>query len=129
MRQGLRHPVAWRRFHYPDETVAATVKSLDEARPVGCVLQNCPEAGNRISHTVFKVDKCIGWPEFRSQFLPRDEAARVSEEDGQQLERTALHWQTDSVAAQFSGTKIQFEGAEANDLCGVLGRHLTQPIP
>jgi hypothetical protein len=99
------------------------VKSLDEAGPVGCVTQDCPKAGNRISNAVFKVNECIGRPELLSQFLTGEEAARASEQDGQQLERAAVDRQTNSMSAELPGTDIQFEAAKADDLSGVLGRH------
>jgi hypothetical protein len=54
------------------------------------------------------------------QLLPRNELAGIPDQDRQRLDRAALHRQPDLSAAQLPRPQVQFEGAEPDDLVGVL---------
>jgi len=74
-----------------------------------------PVTVDGIVDAVIKVNEGIRGPHPLPQFFPRNQFARLFEQNLQELERLLLQSDPDSVLVQFSGVLVEFERPEAND--------------
>ena len=69
---------------------------------------------------MIEINERVGWPQFVAQFLARDEFSAALEEERQDLKGFLLQLDLDPILAEFSGSKVNFEGGESQGLwrCG-----------
>src|SRR5713101_6665855 len=78
------------------------------------VVQCLAQPVHSLVQTVVKIDKRVGRPEFLLKFLASDQFTGTFEQHSQHLKWLALQNESVSVVAQFGGSQIELELAEAN---------------
>ena len=109
-RRGLIEPDF---FDGRDEAVAAAGEGFDETGIAGSVTERFAEPIDRGVDAVFVVDEGSFGPEFAADFLAGEDFARPVQEHAEDPEGLRVEFDAESLTAQFTGGKIDFEGAEA----------------
>src|SRR5262249_2216010 len=100
-----------------DESIPAPRQGLDEARIFRRVSQRLTDLVDGGVQIVIDVNERVR-PQALSQLFPRDNGARLLQQNCQHLERLASQFQSHSRLAQFLRLKVNLNRSKANCLAG-----------
>ena len=107
----------WRRFELTNEPIAATRQRFDKSRALRRVAEDLPDLVDGGVEIALDIHKRVR-PESLLQLLPREYVSRTLQQNGQNLKRLATELQLHSGLAQLTGSKINFECLETNQIGG-----------
>lgn len=99
-------------FDLSDKPVAASRKSLDEARIVRRFPERAAQPFDGRIDAVVELDNRIVRPQFLADFLAQHRLAGVLDEHEQDLKRLIGQVDPDTVLAHLAGAHVQLEGSE-----------------
>jgi len=85
-----------------NKPVAAPGESFYVSRPIGGVVKDSAQPRNGVSNAMFEIHESIGRPEFGPQLISRNDLVGHPDQHSQDLQRSAMHRQTNSGTPQFS---------------------------
>jgi hypothetical protein len=97
------------------KTVAAASESLNKAGIFSGITDGVAQTLDGGVQAVVEIHKGVSWPEPAAQLFPGNDFTGTLEEQSQDLERLLLKSHLNAVPAEFTGTEIHFEDAEADD--------------
>jgi hypothetical protein len=108
-------------LHRGDEAVALTRNGLDEAGRFGIVIERAAQSGDGDIEAAVEIDKGVLTPKLDAELFAGTDLAGVLREEPQQAVLLGGETYEEPGTAEFPGTEIQLEGAEAKDKDGCGG--------
>ena len=104
---------------------------LNKTRVLRAVSQCVPKPADGGIEAVIEIDKSVGGPQTGPQLVPRDHLAGPFQQQGQNLERLFLQFDSGAVAPKFSRPQDRLRrlqtGSSASHCCSLRSLALSEP--
>ena len=116
---GDRRRLDFNSLNRPQETVAATGEGFDVGGLIGGIREGLAKFVDGFVEAVFEIHKRFGGPEALLNIVAGDDGSGMLEQHDKDFEGLAGETQLDAMLAKLACGDIHFEGAEAEEECGL----------